>query len=148
MQKYLGLRFDEGNQNCFTLMRQYMADTYGIDDIPNYACPTEWFMVKGFDFFSKLAKTNSFELVEGEWRDGDVLLMSIMSPHGVANHCAVIVNNGQQILHHAEGRFSELSDIRGFWRRATIAVYRHKKIPEVPVKTFSLEEIKNVLGPF
>ncbi len=146
MHKYLGIPFDEGNQNCFTLMRQYLHDTYNITNIPNYACPTDWFCVKGFDFFGKLAKINDFEFVEEEWRDGDVLLMAIASPHGVANHCAVIVNGGQQILHHVQGRLSELSDIRGFWRRATLGAYRHKAIPDPTIQTLSLEEVKDVLA--
>lgn len=145
---YLGLVFDEGNQNCFTLMRQYLFDTYGIDDIPNYACPTDWHLFENYNFLSGLAKINGFYLLEddADWCDGDVLLMALQSPHGVANHCAVIVEDGKQILHHLTGRLSELSDIRGFWRRATLAVYRHKKIPQQRSNTQMIGDLTHVLG--
>lgn len=133
----LGLTFEHGSQDCFSLARDFYKQNFDID-IPNYARPNQWWD-NGFDLYMDKFHKNGFRVIDvhpTEWQVGDVFLMSILSP--VSNHVAILVENGQ-ILHHFTGRLSRVEPYKGIWRNSTTAVLRHKDVEiENDVETVNL----------
>lgn len=122
-----GLAFDMDHQNCYTLLRSFFKDNYGIE-LTDYACPTNWWNYE-MDLYSKLAQEEGFDIVHEhprDWRPGDVIIMAVQA--AVGNHCAVLLDNGR-ILHHVVGQLSAVTPYGGMWRNTTVAVYRHRGIP-------------------
>lgn len=140
----VGLTFNMSDQNCYTILRSFYRDNFGID-LTDYACPSDW-TSKDFNLYSTLAETEGFYIVHEhprDWRAGDVILMAIESSTG--NHVAVLLDNGQ-ILHHLYGQRSSVTPYGGMFRNNTVGVYRHR---DVPAKTApeTLLDIRAVLPP-
>lgn len=133
-----GLTFDQEKQHCYTILRSFFFDNFGIE-LTDYACPTNWWKAD-LDLYSKLAPSEGFYPVDDhprDWRPGDVILMAIEASTG--NHVAVLLDNGR-ILHHLVGQRSCVTSYGGMFRNTTVGVYRHKDVPVVP----PAEELVNV----
>lgn len=135
----LGLKFEFGFQDCYSLIRSFYADNFGII-LPNYARPTD-FWERGMEMYKDRYLKNGFRLLDvhpSEYQPGDVFLMSINSP--VANHAGVMVENGR-LLHHIFGQLSNVTPYKGTWRNNTVGVFRHKDVTRtVDTTTASLLE--------
>lgn len=122
----IGLAFDERDQHCFTLVRRFYMDNFGIE-LTDYANPHEWW-AHGQNLFIDNAEKEGFRLLDCSPRDyqiGDVLIMAIQSP--VGNHSAVVVD-GNRILQHLSGQLSRVTAYGGMFRNTTVAAYRHKAV--------------------
>ncbi|MES0134516.1 NlpC/P60 family protein [Mesorhizobium sp. M0016] len=125
-QHLLGLPFDYANVNCYTMLRRFYADNFGIH-FPNYACPTE-FWKHGLDLYITRAQRLGFKSLDchpSEYQFGDVFIMSIAS--SIGNHCGILVENGQ-MLHHFYNQLSDITPYKGVYRNTTVAVFRHKDV--------------------
>lgn len=120
--------YEQGIQDCYTLVRDFYKTRYQME-LTNYARPDNWTQDPSLDFF-----TNRFEL-EGfidtnncphRVRFGDVLMMRIVGSE-VVNHVAIYVGR-QKILHHLQGRVSEIVDYDDKWRLRVVRVVRHPEI--------------------
>jgi len=152
MLKYehlLGIPFNWDTDNCYTLLRRFYADNFGIE-LTDYACPTDWFETN-MDLYAKLASTEGFSIVHDhprDWRPGDVILMAIPGEGKVSstgNHVAIVLDNGN-ILHHLVGQLSTVTRYGGLFRNTTVGVYRHKDVP-ADAAPESLVDIRTVLPP-
>lgn len=126
IEKYLGRPFELGESDCFSLIREYYHDVFGID-LPDVARPHD-FWEAGLELYRKHYAQQGFEVLHlspHEWQHGDIILMSVLSP--VANHAAILMPDGK-ILHHMYGRLSEVGEYRGIWRNNTVGVYRHREV--------------------
>ena len=124
----LGLEFNQENRNCYTLLRDFYRDNFGIE-LPDIACPTNWWN-HGLDLYGQLAVRNGFSVVNEnprDWLPGDVIVMAIGSSTG--SHIAVVLDNGN-ILHHLVGQRSTVTSYGGLFRNTTVAVYRHRDVPK------------------
>lgn len=124
----LGRPFKHGVTDCYSLIRDFYRINYGIE-LTDYARPDEWWN-KGLNLYQDNILKEGFYLLDvhhSEWQPGDVLLMGIQSR--VANHAAVLVENGH-IIHHLWGRLSTKEPYRRFYRNLTLGVYRHKDVPD------------------
>lgn len=140
----LGLDFDIEKQNCYTLMRQFYADNYGIE-LTDYACPTNWWKSE-LDLYAKLASVEGFEILHchpRDYRQGDVIIMAIQSSTG--NHCALVLDSGE-ILHHLVGQRSAITPYGGLFRNTTIGVYRHREVAKLTPDKHLLD-VREVLPP-
>ena len=141
---YVGRTFDLGFMDCFTLVRDYYRQEFGIE-LPNVARPDE-FWNHDLDLYSKHYAKNGFQLLDApphEWQRGDIILMAIMS--SFPNHAAIVVENGQ-ILHHVYGRLSVIEDYKGVWRNSTTGVYRHRDVV-LPADETAEADIRDFLSP-
>lgn len=130
-QKYSGIEFEEGWQDCYTLAQTVYADILGLQ-LRDYARPSRWYMLPEFDFFEKLFPLEGFFTVSTNANDvriGDALLMG-MGRTEVANHVAIYVGRGQ-ILHHLTGQKSRLEAYSPKWRTRVMRVVRHPKAESV-----------------
>lgn len=129
MLKYkhlLGIEFEMAQRNCYTLLRDFYRDNYGIV-LPDVANPTRWWE-HGLDLYASIAPRIGFTVVEGgprEWKPGDVILMAIRS--SVGNHVGIIVDGGR-MLHHQVGQRSAVTTYGGMYRNNTVAAYRHSDV--------------------
>jgi cell wall-associated NlpC family hydrolase len=122
-----GLEFNIETQNCYTILRAFYRDNYGIE-LTDYACPTDWW-TKGLDLYHRLAEDEGFQIIMDHprhWRPGDVILMAIESPTG--NHCGILLPGGK-MLHHLVGQRSLVTSFGGMFRNTRVATYRHKDVP-------------------
>jgi cell wall-associated NlpC family hydrolase len=127
------LPFKYGKQDCFTLLRNFYIDNFGIT-LPNYARPKDWEHL-GLNLYMDLHRKNGFSPLHchpSEYQPGDVFLMAVRSE--VANHVGVLVENGQ-ILHHLWGRLSIVEPYSGLSRNSTLAVIRHKDVKITQTET-------------
>ena len=134
MLKYdhlLGLEFDHGHVDCYSLVRNFYWDNFGIR-LTDYARPENWWD-HDLNLYADNFHREGFRVLDVhpvDWQPGDVFLMAIKSP--VANHAAVLLPQGQ-IIHHFYGRRSIVEPYRYLWRNTTTHVRRHKDVvlPEV-----------------
>lgn len=122
----VGIPFKHGSTDCLGLVRHFYKDNFGIE-IPDYARADDWWN-KGQNLYMDLYPENGFYPIDvpiRDWRPGDLLLMGIQS--NVANHAAVIVDDGM-LLHHLWGRLSTLENYRPLYRNCTLATLRHKDV--------------------
>jgi cell wall-associated NlpC family hydrolase len=126
----LGKQFVHGTQDCFTLVRNFYQDNWGIE-LTNYARPDGWWD-KGMNLYMDALQTEGFEVLTPfhprDLRIGDGFLIGLASP--VANHAAIYVGRGD-IIHHVVGRLSNRELYRGPWKNHTLAVVRHKLVTDV-----------------
>ena len=125
---YLGRPYEQGIVDCFTVVQDFYKDKYQIL-VRNYARPANWAGVPGLDFFTDKFEAEGFEDTGNSAhrvRYGDVLMMHIAGSE-VVNHVAIYVGR-QKILHHLEGRLSEVVDYSPRWRNRVVKVVRHNQI--------------------
>lgn len=121
LDKYLGRKYIAGEQDCFSLVREFLADRYNIW-IPNVARPDEFWTDVSLDLYG-LYKSSDFELISDKrLAVGDVLLMPL-GTH-VNTHAAVVVE-GNQILHHLPNSLSSLAPLRPRWGSRANIILRH-----------------------
>jgi len=131
----LGLTFDEQNQHCYSLVRSFYKDVFGIE-LRDYANPHRWWDY-GENLFLDNFRREGFRLLDcppHEYQFGDVLIMAINST--VGNHSAVLVDSNR-ILHHLVGQRSCVHPYGGLFRNTTVAVLRHPDVA-IPVATLDL----------
>jgi cell wall-associated NlpC family hydrolase len=119
----LGRPYVYGLLDCWALVRDYYAQTLGIDlpDFPRPADPDHW----DRDWFAELADEGGFRVVE-EPRLHDLILMGIQAPF--PNHLGIYLGD-QVFLHHRVDRLSGRELYGGLWLKATRRFYRHKDLP-------------------
>lgn len=139
----IGLPFVYGVQDCYSIVRSFYMDNYGIE-LPNYARPNE-FWKYGMDMYRDRYIKNGFDVLHchpSEYREGDVVLMAISST--VANHAGVLLENGK-ILQHLWGRLSSIDQYGGLFRNTTVGVFRHRDV--ILERAETTTDIRSILSP-
>jgi cell wall-associated NlpC family hydrolase len=129
----LGREFVLGKSDCYSIVRDFYRDNYGIE-LPNYARPTNFWEV-GMDMYMERFRKNNFEVLHvhpAELVTGDVFLMSIHA--SVVNHAGVLVGRGQ-MLHHVVRQMSTVTPYAGLWRNNTMAIVRHREVKSLQPKS-------------
>ena len=122
MKKYVGRKYDYGKVDCYSLVRDFYKDEFGIE-LTNYARPEDWFD-KGANVYMENFRSEGFYLVEEneELLYGDVFLIAFGTQ--VASHAAIYVGDNE-ILHHPLNRISAVDKYKGIWKNWTVARVRH-----------------------
>jgi len=126
----IGRPFEHGKTDCYTLIRDFFMDNYGIS-LTNYARPDNWWEDDSLDLYNDNYREEGFVPIEvrpQELRIADCFLMAVNSSK--ANHAAVYIGQGK-ILHHLYGKRSQVKMYGGIWRDMTVATLRNKNVPEV-----------------
>lgn len=131
LSQYLGRPFVFGVTDCYTLVRDFYKNEFGIE-LTNYARYDGWWNDGLNLYVDNIRKEGFFLLQQGEeLRYGDVILMCLSSP--VPSHAAIYVGNNK-VLHHVQNRLSRVDDYRGMFRNFTASIWRHEslrdKLPE------------------
>jgi cell wall-associated NlpC family hydrolase len=141
----LGLAFNHGVQDCYTLCQRFYGDNYGIV-LPDIVRPDEWW-AHGMNLYQDHFFENGFRSMDDmplrELRVGDGFIMAIGS--AVPCHAAIYVGEGN-ILHHFYGRFSNVEPYKGIWRNSTTATLRHRDVPP-PEMNAAKVDIMELLPP-
>lgn len=140
LNNLLGREYIEGKQDCFSLVREYYRDHWGLH-FQNYARPKEFWRDPNLNLY-QLYILEGFKPVFDEAPQlGDGLLMPYMTPF--ATHAGVVAGDNK-FLHHLPNQLSTLDPLRPKWsNRATIHL-RHPAVTErqKPVKkTYHLHEV-------
>lgn len=111
--------------NCFTLVRDYFKQEFGIA-IENHKFPHGWWKTGENHFVDLFEQEGFFQVFDGEFKVGDVLLMQ--TEPGNPGHMAVYVGD-DKILHHREKKLSK-HDVYGggYWQKHTTHHLRHKEL--------------------
>lgn len=132
MNKELGIFcghvYEQGIQDCYTLVRDFYKARYQME-LTNYARPNNWTQDPNLDFFTNRFEMEGFKDTNNcphKVRFGDVLMMRIVGST-VVNHVAIYVGR-QKILHHLQGRLSEIVDYDDKWRYRVTRVVRHPEV--------------------
>lgn len=118
----IGREFHHGVLDCYTLVRDYYAQTLGLQ-LPDFVREDGWWNTGGNLYRDNFAKAG-FTVVQGSPRQHDALLMRVAAR--VDNHAAVFVDGC--ILHHLYGRLSGRDVWGDVWQRHTTAVLRHSSL--------------------
>lgn len=140
LQHLLGIDFEEGWQDCYSLARVYYKDLMGLE-LKDYARPSQWYMMPGFNFFDRLFPAEGFIQATTNANDvmiGDALLMA-MGRTETSNHVAIYVGKGM-ILHHLTGQKSRLDPYNLKWRERVTRVLRHPSY-EMSFETLTMETL-------
>ena len=133
----LGKEFQQGRQDCYTILEKIFADNTDIRLTP-YARPDKFWLNKDMDLYRNNFSKEGFVPVDintsGDWRTLDVGLVAIPDPddmsHTMINHAFVYLTDGW-VIHHRLGKLSELQQYRGWVKNMTVMVIRHKDVPEI-----------------
>lgn len=127
----LGLHFEHGKQDCYSIIRQFYADNFGIH-LTDYVRPDQWWNTPGLNFYMDLHEREGFRVVDVRPRDyqiGDLLLVAIHAE--VPHHAGIFIGGQKPILHHYSNRLSEVTHLSAMWRNCLTAVIRHKDVPKI-----------------
>jgi proteasome lid subunit RPN8/RPN11 len=128
---YVGREFAYGVLDCYTLVQDWYRRELGIilPSRTDYEDEFEWWL-KGKDFYSRAnAFTAGFIEVGPPFRKHDIHVMQIRSDR-VANHVAIQLDD-TRILHHLQGRLSEITVYGGFWQKVTLYTMRHRSLQSI-----------------
>ncbi len=118
-----GRQFAHGILDCYSLVRDFYAQELGIT-LSQYERDDNWWD-NGQDLYSlDRLRAEGFELIDGEPRRGDMILMQVRSP--VPNHAGVYLGD-DLMLHHLYGRLSEKTVYGGMWAERTRYIVRHRE---------------------
>ena len=118
-QSLIGRQWDYGQNDCFSLVREWFSLTGVI--IPDFERPDD--LERCESIFLAEAEACGFVQVELERRKpGDVLIMRLgtMTPM----HAAIVLEN-EQILHQRQGSLSAVEPLRQYYVSRVAAVFRH-----------------------
>lgn len=139
----VGLQFNFGVQDCYTLLQQFYKDNYDLT-FPNYARPSEFWKFD-FDLYRERYLRHGFYPLDchpSEYQVGDVFLMAVQSKIG--NHVGILVDEGK-MLHHLWGKLSSADPYRDIWRNTTVGVFRNTAV--TVEKSYSTTNIQDYLSP-
>ena len=123
-EKYTGRPFRFGITDCYTIVRDFYKNEFGIT-LRNYARYDKFWEKESL--YMKFFRNEGFEVVEGEPRFGDVILIALGAR--VACHAAVYLGNGK-ILHHVQNRISSIDRYDRMWKNWTMAIIRNRKVKQ------------------
>ena len=115
----VGLEWDYGKQDCYTLVRQY----YGLIGVklPNFPRPED--LGTTDSIFLRYAKSLKFQPVAlGDRQKSDVLLMRLGTRTPM--HAAIYVGD-DKILHQRADSISAVEPLRQYYFKRIAAVFRH-----------------------
>ncbi len=126
-ENLIGLPFQAGKQDCFTMTINFFKQNFDID-IPNFARPTDWDADK-LDLIPKLFPLAGFEKIDNwDLQPGDVLATAVGSSN--PNHFVIYVGDNK-IIHHKYMQLSTEEAFRPAWKMVTCFVIRHPSIPNL-----------------
>lgn len=115
--------FAYGKLDCIQLARDYYKRQHGIE-FPKVEHRDGWW-AKGENLYMDNIEKVGFVLVDGQPKEGDLLLMQVRSR--VINHAAVYLGDGY-ILQHLYGRLSSRDLFTPAWREKVRYIARRKEL--------------------
>ena len=110
-QNLLGREYKFGENDCYSLVRDYYKQKLGIS-LP-IATFEDDFWEKGYDYFTEFFQEFGFKEVQSP-KENDLIFFNVMSP--IPSHCGIYL--GEDIfIHHARDRLSCRESIHSFWGR-------------------------------
>jgi len=139
----IGLPYINGKQDCYSIVRRYFDQTYGLK-LRNYARPDRFWEDQSLDLYKMFKLEGAKPVLDDTIEIGDVLLMPLFTPF--ATHACIVVGDNL-ILHHPPGRLSCVEPMRPKWSNRTSVVVRHPVVTAAntkhPVEQVHLHEILN-----
>lgn len=118
-----GRPYIPGILDCFTALKDYFSQTFGINfEHPDY--PDEWWL-SGKDLYLDNAAAAGFILNNGPVVVGDVLATKIHST--VVNHTSIYLGNNK-VYHHLGYRKSVIEELKPLILNNLDSVWRHKDV--------------------
>jgi proteasome lid subunit RPN8/RPN11 len=117
----IGRQFFHGVLDCYSLIRDWYRQERGID-LLDFPRRDVWWKNGGNLYVDNFAKAGFYRVDEDDLKEGDVILMQVMS--NVPNHGAIYIGNNS-ILHHLHGALSCREVYGGYWQKHTTHVLRH-----------------------
>lgn len=143
LQKYIGIPFKYGSDDCYGLVRQFYKDEFGIE-LTNYARTDNWWN-EGQNLYIDNYKNEGFYLLSetDDLQYGDLMLIALGC--SVASHAAIYIGNNL-VLQHCQGHPSSIDRYIGMFRNNTLARIRHKSL--VGGKKVEYEFDENAINRF
>lgn len=139
----IGLPYIDGKQDCYSIVRRYFAENYGLN-LRNYARPSRFWEDQQLDLYKMFVLEGAKPVLDDRIELGDVLLMPLFTPF--ATHACIVVGDNL-ILHHPPGRLSCVEPMRPKWSNRASVVVRHPAVTaakaQQPVQQIHLHEILN-----
>lgn len=137
LDKYIGKKFNYGKVDCYSLIREFYKDEFGLE-LTDYARPDYWWN-NGGNLYMDNFRNEGFRLLgdNEELQYGDVLLIALGC--SVASHGAIYIGNNL-ILQHCQNHISSIDRYMGVFKDRTLAKVRHKSIAEKGKVGYELNE--------
>lgn len=139
--KYLGAPYVEGKNDCYSVLRQYFRDQWGVW-LPNIARPNNFWDDPKMDFYGAYRLYGFKPVFDQPLEIGDVLIMPLNTK--MNTHAAAVVE-GNQILHHMPGGRSTLDPLFPKWVNRANAVLRHPKVTKKQEQAFEAVHLHEVI---
>jgi len=136
----VGLEYSIGKQDCYSIVRRYFDQTYGLK-LRNYARPDRFWEDQGLDLYQMFVLEGAKTVEDNSIEIGDVVLVPLLTPF--ATHACIVVGDNL-ILHHPPGRLSCVEPLRPRWLNRSLAVVRHPEVTrqnKPKVETVHLHEV-------
>lgn len=139
----LGRAYFEGEDDCFSLIRDRFREAYGVR-IPNIARPSSFWEDPQLDLASLYKKFGFKAVIEEPIQEGDLLMMPLLTSWN--SHLAVVVE-GNKIIHHLHGQLSREDPLWPKWGDRAQMIVRHPRVTEIlkaRTKRVHLHEVLDV----
>lgn len=122
-QSLIGLEWEYGKQDCYTIVRRYFALQH--IELPDFPRPND--IENSKSIYLSQASALGFKPVSFEQRQvGDVAIMKLGTAEPM--HAAIFVEPWR-ILHHCQHRVSGVDWVRRYHIESIWAIYRHAARP-------------------
>jgi cell wall-associated NlpC family hydrolase len=122
-QHLLGQKYDLGKTDCYSLIKQFYFDNFGLE-MRDYARP-DWWWKEDLNLYYENFRREGFKSIDipiHEIEIGDGLLMSFSSTF--PNHAGVYVGENK-VLHHFYNNLSGTDPLRTGIRNSVTAILRN-----------------------
>jgi cell wall-associated NlpC family hydrolase len=120
----LGLEYIPGKQDCYSIVRRYFDQEYGLK-LRNYARPDRFWEDQTLDLYKMFVLEGARPVHDGSIEIGDVILCPILTPF--ATHALIVVGDNL-VLHHPPGRLSCIEPLRPRWISRALNTIRHPAV--------------------
>lgn len=122
----VGLPYIDGLQDCYSCMRRYYSQVWGIE-LPNFARPNQFWEDPTMDLYALYKMTGFVSVEDNVFQIGDAVLMPIRTTNN--SHGAVLVEDNE-LLHHLPNQLSSLAPLRPKWINRVTVHLRHPRVTE------------------
>jgi len=114
--KYVGRKFEIYKMDCFSLVRDFYEQEYGIK-ITNYFRDDNWFK-NDPKIIEKNYKKEGFFAISGNIKQGDVAIFDFA-------HFGIFLDENT-FLHHPRNRISTIEKLNDIWKKHISLIVRHE----------------------
>lgn len=123
LKEYLGLEYSSGENDCYSLVRNYFKNELNIE-LKDYNRKGKWWEYDPTMILDNFSEEGGIPISYGDIKKNDVIVFNL---DGVVCHFAIYLG-GDFVLHHPYNDISVISELTENYKKRIAMVIRHKDL--------------------